>query len=269
MRLLLVILFCILAIGCRSDQRCQRQTALLRAEILDLEDKYYSLKSKQDAAGLGNEVFENEIIGEPYYEGEVIYEGEAFYDGDVLYEGEFVQDGQYANNGGVSFPGNGVNQNPVPVESQNGGAISIVAPFTNSGAENPNPSGASRAGSSETQNSSQPQTNSDVDPLGLQLNAAIDVIEIAEIRIEPSLTRGRDIDGRPGDEGLDLFVQPTTSDGRIEYQAGELTVSLIDPAQAADRQRIGLWKFLAAETKLFYANDNQGKKGILLHLPWD
>jgi len=49
-------------------------------------------------------------------------------------------------------------------------------------------------------------------------------------------------------------------------QAGELTISLIDPKQ---RQRIGFWRFLAGETELFFVDKNDGTGGILLHLPWD
>jgi len=87
--------------------------------------------------------------------------------------------------------------------------------------------------------------------------------------INDAATRGHDVDGNPGDEGLDLLIQPRSADGQIQLVAGQLTVSVIDPNEAPEQQRIGLWKFLASETELFFANDELGSYGILLHLPWD
>ncbi len=94
-------------------------------------------------------------------------------------------------------------------------------------------------------------------------------LPITEILIERSVTGGRDVDGRTGDEGLEMLIQPRTANGSVEFEAGELTVSLIDPSESPERQRIGLWKFLPGETELFFANDQIGNRGILLHLPWE
>jgi len=40
--------------GCKNTttMRCERETALLRAEILDLEDKYYALQSQYRSGGM-------------------------------------------------------------------------------------------------------------------------------------------------------------------------------------------------------------------------
>ena len=46
----LIIGLCLIAIGCNADPRGRRETALLRAEILDLEDKYYQIKYERDQA---------------------------------------------------------------------------------------------------------------------------------------------------------------------------------------------------------------------------
>ena len=87
-----------------------------------------------------------------------------------------------------------------------------------------------------------------------------------EIMINQSETSGKDVDGLPGDEGLNLLLQTKDSRGKIVLQGGELTVSVIDPKQ---RQRIGFWRFLAGETELFFVDRDQDTDGILLHLPWD
>ena len=93
--------------------------------------------------------------------------------------------------------------------------------------------------------------------------------EITEVVINRLATQGHDIDGLPGDEGLDLLIQPRSADGQVQLTTGQLTVSVIDPTQPAQRQRIGLWKFVESETELFFANNELGNYGILLHLPWD
>ena len=48
---LLLIVGVLLSTGCRMNPRAEREIALLRAEILDLEDQYYSLKSRCEANG--------------------------------------------------------------------------------------------------------------------------------------------------------------------------------------------------------------------------
>ena len=47
---ILLVVTILLPVGCNSDLRCRRETALLRAEYLDLEDKYYSLLAQSDGS---------------------------------------------------------------------------------------------------------------------------------------------------------------------------------------------------------------------------
>ncbi len=46
----IVILLSLICSGCRVNPRAEREIALLRAEILDLEDQYYMIKSQRDSA---------------------------------------------------------------------------------------------------------------------------------------------------------------------------------------------------------------------------
>ena len=289
MRFLLVTLFCFLAVGCRSDQRCQRQTALLRAEILDLEDKYYSLKAKHESTD-GYSESSGFIAGDSYYDGGVIYEGgvihgDGYIDGGVIYEDEVIQNGDVFYESTDQY-GNPFESGAVLNGPETSGQV-ISAPIESSGMVNDSQPSASSGTSSvvepqtetrptlqeaNTNEANQPEelpTPANNDQSRLQINSPRSPETITDIQVNPNSTRGRDIDGNPGDEGLDLLIQPRTAQGTIKYQAGELTVSLIDPAQTPDRQRVGLWKFLPDETKLFFADDQQGNKGILLHLPWD
>lgn len=274
MRLILVALLCLVAIGCRSNPRRARETALLRSEILDLEDKYYLLKSKYD--GVMSQIGEGQIIGEAYYEDAIIYEGDEW-----NYEGG-IEPGEAEPS--PADP-NGVTPREYSSNTEtNAGVRSMVQP----------PGQTSRTPNSQVPQSQVnapqnaeplPSPNSESDQSNLMLNppgtAGSSDIEIkfprvisdepyiTEILINPQTTRGRDVDGVSGDEGIDLMIQPKTANGQVEFQAGELTISVIDPTETHDRQRIGLWKFLPHETKLFFAIDEQGSRGILLHLPWE
>lgn len=91
---LLIVGLLLAALGCNSDPRCRRETALLRAEILDLEDKYFSTKAQRDEAlaalqSQGNSDLASKIalrapVSQDPESGEIYY-GEAFYEG-ALYE---------------------------------------------------------------------------------------------------------------------------------------------------------------------------------------
>ena len=91
----------------------------------------------------------------------------------------------------------------------------------------------------------------------------------ASISIDSSATVGVNLDKIEGDEGVEIFITPQDDTGETVHCDGELTVSLIDPTATPERQRIGLWKFVSEETKLFFANTPSGERGILLHLPWE
>lgn len=91
----------------------------------------------------------------------------------------------------------------------------------------------------------------------------------ASISIDSSATVGINLDKIEGDEGVEIFITPQDDTGETVHCDGELTVSLIDPTATPERQRIGLWKFVPEETKLFFANTPSGERGILLHLPWE
>lgn len=221
MRAILLILICFITIGCRSDNRCSRETALLRAEILDLEDKYYLLKSNHDTAMSELNVFK----GIPQ---------DVIYDDPMIYEDE------------------------LPIESlgSTGTSTPLIDPAT----------------SSQLVGYQQRRQADLNDPIRTLDDIRIDVpgdVKLTEVMIHQRITRGHDVDGRPGDEGMDLLIQPRGADGNVHLQSGELTVSIIDPAENPENQRIGFWKFLPSESELFFANDEFGNRGILLHLPWD
>ncbi len=98
---------------------------------------------------------------------------------------------------------------------------------------------------------------------------ALKIKKADSISVYSPPTTGINLDKIDGDEGVEIFITPQDDTGETVHSDGELTVSLIDPTASPDRQRIGLWKFVSEETKLFFAKDPSGERGILLHLPWE
>ena len=309
MRFLLLTMFLLLAIGCNSDPRCRRETALLRAEILDLEDKYYLLKSENDSLMAGQGISGETIsypdsiqsqpyytdTGEPYYpmagSGEIIYDDEVFYENQLpthqyIGGGQYIEGEQYIVDNGreiqrlpnssILSPDNSIA--PLEFESDNN-AHSVVQnndnleddrtlydPSSEFSLDQPGLTELDRSTDMDILLDAPKEAASN---FGIGFNQYNTAKEVTEVVVNRSVSVGRDVDGYVGDEGLDLLVQTRTADGQNELVAGQLTVSVIDPLQSREHQRIGLWKFLPEETELFFANSEIGSYGILLHLPWD
>lgn len=304
--LLLGSLLLVLASGCqRASIQCQRETALLRAEILDLEDKYYTLKSQHERstyAAPGTVVTDNVIgagvVGSSWpVEGQVISGG--VIGGDVIYEdqmangvpvlqapveGEVYYDGQIY--GGQTYGG----------QIYDGQVLPLAAPAIDSGVESiPVPTLADPAGSVDSDSegsgdamdlnldnppTSEPamddqsillpdmSTGSDVPALevgfeDLELDMSSDS-EIDRVEIIPASTRGKDLDGVPGHDGIELMFKAVDSGGESVTKMGELTVTVSDNLVG----EIGKWTFLPKELVLFQSRDESGNVGTLLHLPW-
>ena len=297
-------ILCLFLVGCRTDPRCSRQTALLRAEILDLEDKYFLLKSQHDSnlgqldsLGVsidGGMLSSGPIVSDEYYDG--YGDGELIYQGDVILEGASNAPLENSPEGGVIYDEGIVYDGGIVY--QNAPMATVPRQLNSSTEQSYQPNYSARTPEVQSQEYSD-QVPEDDAPVnrpssllpeledvdsdhGIALTGPSQEIgysqpnpgrigqpEITEVVINRSASRGHDVDGQPGDEGIDLLIQPRTADGQIQLVGGELTVSVVDPEQAPERQRIGLWKFLPQETELFFANDELGSHGILLHLPWE
>ena len=101
-RLLGLLGFCsvLISLGCNADPRCRRETALMRAEILDIEDKYAALKSKYESTAL----LLHEYTGQPI--DQTLYGATSNYHDVILSEeiipgGEIVTGGEIITGGGV------------------------------------------------------------------------------------------------------------------------------------------------------------------------
>lgn len=92
---------------------------------------------------------------------------------------------------------------------------------------------------------------------------------VAGIGVDPQVTRGANVDGSAGDEGVELLIQPRNVQGAVVAQPGRMTVSLIDPGAPPIAQRLGMWEFSSDEIDLFAVKSPGDGRGYLLHLPWE
>lgn len=297
MRLFLLILAICLtlpAVGCNSDLKCRRETALLRAEYLDLEDKYYALMSEigsttnGSAAALpasSSEVFV--ASSQPVIYGAGIEQpmGSTVGTPEIIY---YDQNPEYLVDGQPYYQSN-YNLTPTPAtpaEQQHGTSLrSSQSADDPQGTYYPSP----------VENQPIPQTTAepsadDVLPApdstfdGAQDRFDLGIEEaheagheikiemsspITEVVINKSLSQGKNTDGRPGDDGIEVLIQPKSADGTVVDEAGNLTVSLIDPSADQGERQIGQWTFLQEEAELFFAEDEFDNRGILLNLSWD
>ena len=313
MRFLLFILAIFVTVpfsGCNSDLKCRRETALLRAEYLDLEDKYYSLLSQSGSTAAHSNVTSALPVSAEAYVGDAspVYYGSGvnqsiithpsspeitYYDQSGGYP---VQNGGYPVQGG-NFP---FHRNSYPVQGETYyspieeyGQIPTPANSTSPTAATadsyyPSPIENSNSAATESDDSNKDtlpspdsNLNDDQSRFDLELEEAEDMHEIGhEIKIEmdspitevvinKSVSQGKNFNGRPGDDGIELLLQPKSADGSVIDEAGDLTVSLVDPSADQGERQIGQWTFLKKEAQLFFAEDEFDNRGILLSLKWD
>ena len=282
-------LLLVIAPGCQTASlQCQRETALLRAEILDLEDKYYALQSQQASmlnGGHGN-VISNGVIGSgvvlgtqvagtpvisdgyPVIQGDVIYYDETLpysapiqqapLGGEIYYEGQPIP-GQVFPDQQIIQPG--VEVLPTPAAQPDSFNLELGPTPAES---NPTPAEGTFSESEQTDQTlslpDSPELKVGYEDLDLDLaDSEVDRIEIAT-----SATRGKDLDGIAGDDVIELLVKTLDRDGAFVDKTGEMTITVTDQLVG----EIGKWTFLPEELKLFLSRDEFGNTGTLLHLPW-
>ncbi len=94
--------------------------------------------------------------------------------------------------------------------------------------------------------------------------AGDDSSRVARVLINRALTGGIDVDGRPGDEGLLVVVEPRDERDRYLAAPAEITVVVLDPARDS---RIARWEYTIAETAELFHDSTFGR-GIQLEMGW-
>lgn len=246
------------------NPRAEREIALLRAEILDLEDQYYSLKSRCEGSSFAANSTSGMIVGQG---GQIINQG--------------VID-PYCNNC-VTNPttlSNSVIYQDAPGFIQNN--QTEITPFNDSSLDTSDqfldePAIDSIEGSGNKLERLPPADGSGEDQSSIQNTRGLNSImrpasarnTVSSIIINRDFSKGQDVDGLPGHEGLSLLLQPITVMGEVRKLAGHLTVRVVESGGPQVERQIGLWQFTPEETTSFFVKDEFAQQGILLHLPWD
>jgi hypothetical protein len=85
--------------------------------------------------------------------------------------------------------------------------------------------------------------------------------------INKRLTGGLDRDGRNGDEGVLVVVEPRDSQGRLVKSPGDVSIVVMDPALEGTAQRVARWDFAAEEVPGHYQRTPLGE-GLRFQLAW-
>lgn len=88
-----------------------------------------------------------------------------------------------------------------------------------------------------------------------------------QIVINSRLTGGLDRDGRNGDEGILVVVDPRDAQGHTTTAAGAVSVVVLDPSAQGEAARVARWDFEANEVPGHFQNTAFGK-GLQFQLPW-
>lgn len=293
------------SIGCSSNLKCRRETALLRAEYLDLEDKYYALLANSGASSAPTITSSRQITTSSGFVGDtqpitqpVIY-GSGVQQS-VGFENTMPEITYYDQSGGYPVQGYPVEGEtyysdpplgPTPTPATSSDISDIGTSLRSSQSAQPEkdsyyPSPVEDTNSRELNSSRStgdlptPDSSLDNDQSRFDLEVE-DTHEIGheikiemsspitEVLINKSVSQGKNTDGRPGDDGVEILLQPKAADGSVVDEAGNLTVSIIDPAADQGERQIGKWTFLKEEALLFFAEDEFDNRGILLELKWD
>ena len=90
---------------------------------------------------------------------------------------------------------------------------------------------------------------------------------VKRITLNRRLTGGHDVDGRPGDEGVMVVVEPLDEAGELVEVSGDVSVVVLDPAQKGEASRVARWDFTAAEAAMHLQRTPMGD-GLHFTMPW-
>ncbi len=315
---LLLVVTVLAPVGCNSDLRCRRETALMRAEYLDLEDKYYTLLAQSGRSTIIDDAvtvtsgYENAAAldsGLPVGSGVIADQAAnpsgmlstpevTYYDSSpVITSGQVISsDNEIIGSGAVSggtIYGGSINGESVmttptlaaPPSGESGATVEQSPAQETPGADMNQglPENLFDESGSSTNDDLPAPKNVDpgesggvsiLEPDSPRLQAGFATSarladRVAEVKINSSVSRGENTDAVAGDDELKILLQPMTAAGKVVEQAGNLTISVVDPAADQGRQQVGYWEFVRSETELFFARDEFGNRGLLLQLPWN
>ncbi len=248
----LVILF---LAGCQTDPQATREIALLRAEILDLEDQYYALKSEH----------EDVINTLRAIEGDVAPGTETIWLSPDDSSATFDQ--PIGSGARVMAADNETPNGRQPLASNASKSIRRSRHQTvdrEPWIEQPGAAGEQVAAtpvSAANKISTPPRSPSQ--------RPVLPTAPAHRISIDRRVTVGRDADDALGDEGIELAVSLTDDDDRLTLPEGSLYVQLSTTGDdQGDSLTLAEWQFNHDELMNFLIRPDLPLRGFLIHLPW-
>lgn len=92
---------------------------------------------------------------------------------------------------------------------------------------------------------------------------------VTHIVLNPRLTGGLDFNGAPGDDGLNVVIEPRNQDDVFVPLAGKVSLVLLDPRQEGEAARVARWDLPPDEVQRRIKTDEATAPGIHLKLPWN
>lgn len=90
---------------------------------------------------------------------------------------------------------------------------------------------------------------------------------VVRIALDPARSGGADFDGRRGDDGVSIVLQPKNDAGQIVLDPAAISVAVLDPNRPADQSRVARWDLDAQQVKKL-AEDPTTNRGWKLHFAW-
>jgi hypothetical protein len=90
---------------------------------------------------------------------------------------------------------------------------------------------------------------------------------VEQIVLNPARTSGLELDARPGDDGVTLWLEPRDGDGKFLADAGTVAVVALDPGHSGPAARIARWDLTTTQLNRRLMKV-EGVRGYQLQLPW-
>jgi hypothetical protein len=237
----LSLLFCLA--GCRTQPYVNAHIESVNTEYRELEDYVYCLEDENDRLRAEIDEQQKRAPGA----------GSRSAPGSGGFRRRPAADGR-----GPASPAD----SPPTIELPADTPPSIILPSVNSAATS---GGAARTSATLPDDDS---SNSGVEPRKLAKPAASPVdTKVTRLFLNPLLTTGIDLDGRPGEDGLRIVLEPRNISDEYVPAAGSLSIVVLDPTVEGESARLARWDFEAPAIKLL-CDAVTDQPGIKLELPW-
>jgi hypothetical protein len=249
-------LLAILALaGCRTNPACERQIGLMRSELLALEDKYYALEARyREAVGHDPDYDTCETLPTP-----IIESGQPS-----------AMPPSQPSDSDIRIQIDPNDSSVIPHQAQ-----PIAVDFAQPGEQSVVTFQTPRRFSQNAKNA--PPVTPPNDPASRNVDASMndDAIRVPEgsspgntqLILDADQLIGVEFDGQPGDDGLSLVLFVPRDRWTTD---GQFTVSVLDPFEQGERQRIGLWSYSQQElVPSERESPDDGYVTLTLELPWN